>query len=99
MDSVITVKFSGIKEGWEQWILLRADAHHDNLYCNHDLEREHLEQAKERNALVCDFGDLFCAMQGRWDKRKDDSQLRGELRGNNYLDRLVQYNSAFYEPY
>jgi len=85
--------------GWEQWILLRADAHHDNLFCNHDLERRHLDEAKERNALICDFGDLFCAMQGRWDKRKDDSQLRPELIGNDYVDRLVSYNYKFYEPY
>ena len=96
---VITVSFDGIRSGWEQWILLRADAHHDNLHCNQAMELRHLEEAVERKALVCDFGDLFCAMQGRWDKRKDDSQLRPELVGNDYLDLLVGYNAEFYEPF
>ncbi len=98
-SSVITVVFPKIRAGWEQWILLRSDAHHDNLYCQQALERRHLQEAKRRGALICDFGDLFCAMQGKWDKRKDDTQLRRELIGNNYLDRLVTYNAAFYEPY
>ncbi len=97
--AVITVSFSNIKSGWQQWILLRADAHHDNLHANHELEKKHLEEARSRKALVCDFGDLFCAMQGRWDKRKDDTQLREELIGNDYLDQLVNYNAAFYEPF
>jgi hypothetical protein len=97
--AVVTVHFDDIPTGWEQWVLLRADAHHDNAHCRQDLERAHLEEAKRRNALVCDFGDLFCAMQGKWDKRADDTQLRTELRGNDYLDRLVRYNSDFYAPY
>jgi hypothetical protein len=83
----------------EQWILLRSDAHHDNAHCNQALEREHLEEAKQRNAIVLDGGDLFCAMQGKWDRRKDQSQLRPEYQGNNYLDRLVDEAAEFYEPY
>lgn len=97
--SVITVRLDNTGKDWEQWVLLRADAHHDNLYCDHALEKRHLEEAKERNALICDFGDLFCAMQGKWDKRADQNQLRPELHGNNYLDKLVEYNTEFYEPF
>lgn len=88
--AVLSVYFDHVKSGWEQWILLRADAHHDNRHCLHD---------KERNALIFDFGDLFCAMQGKWDRRADETQMRTELRGNNYLDRLVNYNADFYRPY
>ncbi len=96
--AVTTIRME-VSSGWEQWFLLRADAHHDNKHCLQDVERKHLEQAKARQALILDFGDLFCAMQGKWDKRADQSQLREELRGNNYLDLLVQTTSDFYSPY
>jgi hypothetical protein len=38
-------------------------------------------------------------MQGKWDKRADQTQLRPELQGNNYLDRLVKYVADFLMPY
>ena len=97
--NVHTLRFENIKAGWEQWALLTGDRHHDNLHTRHDLEREHLEQAKARKAFVLDVGDSFCAMQGKYDPRADQSQLRPEDRGNNYLDNLVKNAAAFYGPY
>lgn len=84
---------------WEQWFLLRSDAHHDNPDCKQDLEEFHLKQAIERNAGVLDFGDLFCAMQGKWDRRKNKSKVREEHQVDNYLDALVSTAADFYEPY
>lgn len=92
-------RMEGIRKGWEQWFLLRSDAHHDNTCADHEAERAHLDEAVARGAGVLDGGDLFCAMQGKWDKRADQGQLRPELQGNNYLDRLVAYNGGFYAPY
>jgi hypothetical protein len=99
--TVVTVRMDGIASGWERWFLLRSDAHHDNAHADHALEREHLEQAKTRGAGILDFGDLFCAMQGKWDKRADQRQLIPELResGKPYRDALMDYNAAFYAPY
>lgn len=97
--AVTSIYFDHCHGGWERWILIRADAHHDNLHCNHELERKHLQEAKDRNALVFDFGDLACCMQGKWDKRADENQMRPELRGPNYLDKLVKYNADFYRPF
>lgn len=97
--TVLTVRLDVGGPGWEQWFLLRSDAHHDNAHARHDLERRHLDEAVERGAGILDFGDLFCAMQGKWDKRSDPRQHREELRDGHYLDKLVAYNSAFYEPY
>jgi hypothetical protein len=97
--NVLTLHFDEVNSKSEFWFLLSADRHHDNQHANHKLERKHLEQARERQAGVFDFGDLFCAMQGKWDKRADQSQLRKELRGNNYLDLLVNYNSEFFGNY
>lgn len=97
--TVITVRHKGVAAGWEQWYLLRSDAHHDNAHCDQELERRHLEEAKERGAGILDFGDLFCAMQGKWDRRANPAELRPELRGARYLDDLVNYCAAFYQPY
>jgi len=96
---VTTLRMEVTGARWEQWFLLRSDAHHDNLHCNQEMERRHLEEAKARNAGILDFGDLFCAMQGKWDKRADQTQMREELRGSDYLDRLVSYCADFYRPY
>lgn len=84
---------------WEQWVLLRSDVHHDNPKCDQELEKKHLEEALEFNAPVVDNGDLFCAMQGKWDKRADKNALRQEHQGNNYFDLLVDTAAEFYRPY
>ena len=84
---------------WEQWVLLRSDVHHDNPKCNQDLERKHLDEAVEYNAPIIDNGDLFCAMQGKWDKRSDKNALREEHRGSNYFDLLVDTAAEFYRPF
>ena len=95
----ICVRLSPDGVGWEKTFLLSSDRHHDHRHCDHALEKRHLDEAKERNAGIIDIGDLFCAMQGKWDKRSSMSALRPELMVSNYLDALVNYNAAFYEPY
>lgn len=98
--NVITVKFPAAKvAGWEQWLMLTGDRHHDNLRTNWNLERAQLEKAKQRNAMIIDVGDLFCAMQGKYDKRSDMTQVRPEHVGADYLDRLVKTAFDFYRPY
>ena len=84
---------------WEQWVLLRSDVHHDNPKCDQELEKEHLETALEYDAPVIDNGDLFCAMQGKWDKRSSKESIREEHQVNNYLDALVETATEFYKPY
>lgn len=97
--NVLTVRFDDIRIGWEQWVLLRSDAHHDNAWCDQELERAHLDLAVERKALVLDFGDLFDAMQGPNDKRASKDQMRTEHSRTNYFDELVKSAEAFYAPY
>lgn len=100
--TVVTVRMSipnGRSGGWERWFLLSADRHHDNLHSRHDLERKHLERARELDAGIMDFGDLACAMQGKWDARSDQSQMRPEHRVNRYLDALVTTAADFYQPW
>lgn len=97
--NVLIVKFDTLAADWEQWVLLTADRHHDNPYCRHDYERTHLEKAKERGALILDFGDLFCAMQGKYDPRSNMDDIRPEDVGADYLDRIVMHAAEFYAPY
>lgn len=87
---------------WEQWGLLSSDRHLDNPHSLLDLQRLHLEQAKERGAFVLDFGDLFDAMQGKTDKRSKKRDLRPEfatVEGKAYLNAIVEYAAKFFEPY
>jgi hypothetical protein len=84
---------------WEQWVLLRSDVHHDNPKCDQSLEKKHLDEAVEFHAPIIDNGDLFCAMQGKWDKRADKNALRPEHQGSNYFDLLVDTAADFYRPY
>ncbi len=89
-----------ITRKYERWFLLRSDAHHDNAHCRRDLEKEHLDEAKKRNALIFDFGDLFCVMQGKYDPRKDARQLSQESQGReDYLNSVMEEAAEFYKPY
>lgn len=96
--NVVTVRMDG-KSGDTWRFLLRSDAHHDNPRCDQAMERRHLQQAAEAGAGVIDAGDLFCAMQGKYDKRADKSDLRPEHQSGNYLDALVSTAAEFYRPY
>lgn len=99
VPTVVTLRFTDIAAGWEQWFLLSGDRHHDNLHSDHKLEKRHLEEVKVRGALILDIGDLACAMQGKWDPRKSMAQCPPELKVDNYLDTLTEYNASFYLPY
>ena len=79
-----------------QWFLLRSDAHHDSTACDQDFEMRHLVEAEKRDALICDVGDLFDCMNGRYDKRADRSHLREEYQHGPYMNRLVD---VAYERY
>lgn len=97
--NVLRIAFDNISAGWEQWIMLSSDRHHDNLGCRRRLERKQLEQVIERGALILDFGDLFCAMQGKYDPRKSMEDIRPEDVGEDYLDRIVLHAAEDYAPY
>jgi len=102
--NVLVVKFENVGEGWEKWFLLSSDRHHDSRDCNRELEREHLDLAQERDAHVLDFGDIFDAMQGKYDPRRSYPEMRGEYLemmqdGRGYLDCIVDDATAFYKPY
>ena len=98
--NVIQVRVSGSRrKNWEQWFLLSGDRHWDNPKSDHQLQREHLDEAVKRNAGVIDIGDLFCAMQGKYDKRSSKSDVRPEHQVDSYLDALVSTAADFFAPW
>lgn len=97
--NVLTIKIDGVSTGWEQWLLLRSDAHHDSPDCDRGLEKQHLDLALERNALILDGGDLFDGMQGRFDPRRNMDDIRPEDASIDYYDKIVDHAAEFYAPY
>ena len=95
----LLVDMDAADTGWSQSFLLRSDAHHDNAHTDQRLELLHLEEAVSKGAGILDAGDLFCAMQGKWDRRSDLSQCRPEHQQGRYLDSLVETAAEFYEPF
>ena len=85
--------------GDEQWFLLQSYVHWDNPKCDRKKLKKHLDLAMKRNAPILDFGDFFCAMQGKYDKRSSKKDIRPEHANNNYLDSLVNTASEYIKPY
>jgi hypothetical protein len=97
--NVHSICFDHCRAGWEQYVLLQSDEHFDNPHCNRTLYRKHLDEALARRAPVIKYGDLFCAMQGKYDKRGSKSSVRPEDNGDNYLDALVANCARWHAPY
>lgn len=98
-EDAFKIQWGNVGSGMEMYMLLTSDHHFDNAHCDLALLKNHLDMAKELNAPILFAGDTFCAMQGKWDKRADTSELRPEFHGGNYLDRLVDEAAKFYLPY
>lgn len=85
--------------GWEQWLFKTSDNHFDSVQCNRELLRDHLEEAKQRNAWIFIYGDWFDAMQGRFDPRRSMDELRPEYRRSDYYDYIIGDAAKFLGPY
>ena len=85
--------------GDEKELLLTSDWHFDNTKCDRGLMKEHFDEAKHKGAGILAIGDLFCAMQGKYDKRSSKSSIRPENMVDNYLDSLVYTMAEWLEPY
>lgn len=103
--NVLDVRLDVPVSGWQQYFLLSSDRHHDSIDCDRELEIEQLELARERKAIVLDFGDLFDAMQGKYDPRRSYPSMRSEYVKRmqdeqlGYLDVIVKDAVEFYRPY
>jgi hypothetical protein len=80
-------------------IALMSDLHWDNPHCMLDRLAQDMQAAVDQDAPIMLFGDTFCAMQGRWDRRANKSCLRPEHQVDSYLDALVATCADWLEPY
>lgn len=99
-NNVHEISFDGhIKKGWEQWVLLTSDVHLDNKKTNVARYKQDLEKAKDRNAIIIDVGDLPDVMGGKGDRRRSESFIKDEHKRDDYIDAVIEGNTAILEPY
>jgi hypothetical protein len=84
---------------WEQRLLISSDRHFDNPMSNRKMQLRHLNQAAECAAPILDLGDLYCAMQGKKDRRHEKSHVMEENQRDDYYDSLVDEGEKFFAPY
>ena len=58
-----------------------------------------LQTAVDRNAMIFLFGDVFDAMQGRFDPRRSLDELRPEYRRSDYFDFVVKDAARILSPF
>jgi hypothetical protein len=80
-------------------LLLMSDWHYDSIYCNRELLNKHIKMLDTHNAYGIVAGDIFDAMQGKFDPRRSYSDLRPEYVGLNYYDRITADVTSFVKPY
>lgn len=71
-------------------IMLMSDVHFDSIKCDVPMFERHLAMAEQCKAPVIIGGDLFDAMQGHDDPRRQLDELKKEYKHENYLDLIVE---------
>ncbi len=92
----VTLEYEG---GQEFDFLIQSDIHFDNPKCQRSLYFKHLDEAVEREAKILTFGDFFCLMQGRRDRRGSKSGVRPEHNKADYFDRVIFEAEEKLTPY
>lgn len=87
------------KPGWEFWMPVTSDRHHDNTLSRHDIIKYHQDLSQERNGRGLDVGDFFCLMQGKGDPRSDIRQRRKSFDSQAYVNQIVKEAADYYAPY
>ena len=98
-QQVSKLTFNNLRSGDVRYALLMSDEHWDNKHSDHKTIHEHHTEAVIKDAPIFKFGDTLCLMQGKWDKRKSEEQIREEHRGSDYLNKVIRTANKFYKPY
>jgi UDP-2,3-diacylglucosamine pyrophosphatase LpxH len=80
-----------------------SDLHFDGQGCNRERLKRDLAHAAEKGYILI-IGDIFDAMQGRYDPRRSYSGMRREyaeklLAGGSYFDLIVEDAAKFFVPF
>ena len=95
----VTIIEEKIDSTFNLWSMFCSDVHLDSVYCDREAFFADLDDAKARNARVYIFGDLFDAMQGRFDPRRSMEELRPEYRRADYYDFVIKDAARLLKPY
>ena len=96
--AVLAVECDNVGAGWRQRFAIISDAHFDNPFCDRQLLKSHLEQAKQDDAGIILLGDWFDAMQSRDDPRRSASSMKPEYM-IDYLDTILDESVEWLKPY
>lgn len=77
---------------------LMSDLHWDNPKCRRDLLAKDLEHCKNHGIPILMNGDLFCAMEGRHDRRRSRN-IMPDHNSLSYYDNLVNDAVQYFQPY
>ena len=80
-------------------VLLISDIHWDSPYCDRELLKRHLEEAKEIGADIHFNGDTFDLMGSRRDFRGSKGSLRPEFKVDHYFDEIANQAIEWFSPY
>ena len=97
VDWNVIARFEGIKAGEITRLLFVSDIHFDSVYCEREVLKRHLDTNPD--AWIVIAGDLFDAMQGRYDNRRSYDEIREEYKGGNYYDLILDDTVKFFLPY
>ena len=83
----------------EHLLFVTSDLHIDSINCNRDRMLEDFSDAVKCGAKILVFGDVFDAMQGRFDPRRSLDELRPEYRRQDYYDFVVKDTARLLAPF
>jgi UDP-2,3-diacylglucosamine pyrophosphatase LpxH len=88
-----------VNSAWKKRILLTSDIHFDSIHCDRKMLKRHFDEAKEKDADIWIFGDLFDAMGGKFDLRSNKASIRDEHQVADYFNKIVEEFAEFAKPY
>lgn len=98
-NDALTIRKSDFTTTEKMNLLLISDIHIDSKKCDRKLLIRHLDEAKQRDAGIMIFGDLFDCMGGKYDKRTNKQDLRPEYQVANYFDAITSDAAKILKPY
>jgi len=97
--AVTTVRIDYSGGNNEHTLFLASDLHVDAVTCARDVLLADMQDAVNKNAMIFLFGDIFDAMQGRFDPRRSMEELRPEYRRSDYYDFVVKDVARVLSPF
>ena len=99
IGAVTTARIDYSGGNTEHLLFVTSDLHIDSIGCNRERMLEDFTEAKDKGAKILIFGDVFDAMQGRFDPRRSLDELRPEYRKANYYDIVVRDAARLLSPF